>query len=89
MHREIERWECRERRDGPPGFRFAVTAGDDLICWVRNLEEAEFIARTREVIPRLVDEISLLMSGIDGIRNFMQTLDSNLIELDSEMKKRL
>jgi hypothetical protein len=89
MGREIERWVCKQRTDGPAGFDFAVMSGSETIAWVARREDAEFIARARDVVPRLVDEIILLMSGIDNIRNFVHTLDINLHQLDAEMKDRL
>ena len=89
MGRNFERWVCREHPGGPEGFSFAVRAGEEVIAWVKRKEDAEFIARAREVVPRLVDEITILMSGIDNIRNFVHTLDIDLHQLDAEMKNRL
>jgi len=89
MDREIERWVCKKRSDGPDGFEFAVVSGEEIVAWVERREDAEFIARSRDVVPRLVDEIILLMSGIDNIRDFVHTLDINLHQLDTKMKDRL
>ena len=89
MNSEAESWECREHPDGPLGFPFAVMMGEHIVSWVRKQEDAEFIARAREVVPRLVKEITVLMSGIDNIRNFVHTLDSDLYNLDAEIKNRL
>ena len=89
MGRITEKWICREIADGPEGFPFAVLSGEEVISWARRREDAEFMARAREVVPRLVDEITILMTGIDNIRNFVHTLDIDLSQLDAEMKNRL
>ncbi|NQU05544.1 MAG: hypothetical protein HQ568_05585 [Calditrichaeota bacterium] len=82
-----ELWECIEDSDGPEGYRHAVKSDDKIIAWVRRKEDAEFISRSRDVVPRLVKEIMLLMSGIDNVRSFLRSLDDNLKDLDVEMKK--
>ena len=89
MSRETEKWICKESTDGPAGFSFAVISGDEIISWVKRREDAEFMARAREVVPRLVDETTILMTGLDNIRNFVHTLDIDLSQLDIDMKNRL
>ena len=89
MSRESDHWECKEHPDSPSGFPFAVISGEEIIAWARRQEDGEFIARARGVVPRLVTELSLLLSGLENISNFVHTLDTDLHELDTEMKNRL
>lgn len=89
MSESNDLWKVEANPDGKSEFPFRVKTGDTVICLVKNREDAEFITRARDVMPRLVSEMNLLMSGIDNIRNFVRMLDSNLTELDFEMKKRL
>ncbi len=89
MNREFDNWECKEHSDGPSGFPYAVISGEEIIAWARKQEDAEFIARARGVVPRLVSELALLLSGLENISNFVHTLDADLHELDTEMKNRI
>ncbi len=89
MKKGGERWKCEQQPGGPENFPYAVMSGDEVISWAKTQEDAEFIARARDVVPRLVDEITLLMSGVDNIRNFVRNLDEDLHALEAEMKRRL
>ncbi|MCF7809815.1 hypothetical protein K9N50_02365 [bacterium] len=82
-----ELWECIEDLDGPDGYHYAVKSGDRIIAWVGNIEDAEFISRSCDIVPRLVKEIMILMNGLDNVRDFMRSLDDGLKNLDVEMKK--
>lgn len=89
MAEDTSPWVCEKVPSGPRGFPFAVMNGSEVVAWVKSKEDAEFISRAREVVPRLVNEIVLLMSGIDNISNFVHTLEENLHSIDKEMKIRL
>ena len=82
-----ELWECVEDSNGPEGYQCAVKSGDRIIVWVGNIEDAEFISRSHDIVPRLVKEIMILMSGLDNVRDFMRSLDDDLKNLDVEMKR--
>ena len=82
-----ELWECVEDLDGPEGYKCAIKSGDKIIAWVGNIEDAEFISRSRDIVPRLVKEIMILMNGLDNVRDFMRSLDDNLENLDVEIKR--
>ena len=89
MVKTADNWDCVAYPEGSPDFPFAVKSNGRIICLVKRHEDAGFIAHARDVLPRLVGELNLLMSGVDNIRNFIHALDSDLKDLDVEMKKRL
>jgi hypothetical protein len=82
-----ELWECIKHSDGPEGYQYAVKSGDKIIAWVGNIEDAELISRSHDIVPRLVKEIMLLMNGMDNVRDFLKSLDHDLKNLDVEMKR--